>query len=305
MSWGEVTKQNIVVLSEITPDPILPIDSNPFKKCCYDLKVFADTTDSDIYKNDYSSSLQIFPSNYSSVTMKLQKSEDGVWVDKATLSNDTYGTFYALGFRTVDNNNYVGYKIQWRKVLDESVSGFGPGKYRIHFDGGTASKYSYEYCLSPYTSLMADQTVRITWLWNSVIGDYNSEETRDFVGMEWLNQIRYSNSIFGYKKAPFTTESTLYDSGKEVSYKKNFREEYKLEMRYLPNELAEIVVYDILQADDIWITDYNSENNSGSYVEKNVEINGEYSPSYANKRPELLLELNFIDKFNNRDKKYS
>lgn len=304
MSWGEVTKQNVLVLSEVTPDPIIPIDANPFKKCCYDLKVFADTTDADEYKNDYSSSLQIFPINYS-VTMKLQKVENGVWVDKATLSGNTYGTYYAQGFRTVDNNDYVGYKIEWRKVLDESVSGFGPGKYRIHFDGGTASKYSYEYCLSPYTTKAADKTVRITWLWNSVIGDYNSEEVRDFVGMEWLNQIRFSNSIFGFKKAPFTTESTLFDNGKEVSYKKNFREEYKLEIRNLPNELAEIVVYDILQADDIWLTDYNSENNSGSYVEQNVEINGEYSPNYGNKRPELLLEINFIDKFNNRTKKYS
>tara|TARA_R110001606_G_scaffold93417_3_gene207469 strand:- start:267 stop:1181 length:915 start_codon:yes stop_codon:yes gene_type:complete len=304
MSYGEVTKKNVLVLSEIIPDPEVPVDENPFKKCCYDLNVFASILDADKFKNDYSSSLKIFPINYG-VTMYLQKLVDGGWVSKVTLNNNNYGTYYARGFRQVNNNNYVGYKIDWRSVLADTGNDLGEGKYRIHFDGATADLYSYEYCLAPFSQAASDQTVRITWMWNSVIGDYNSQKIRDFVGMGWLNQIRYSNSIFGFKTAPFTTESVLYNSGKEISYKKEFRESYKLELRYLPDELAEIVLYDILQADDIWITDYNSENNSGKYIEQNVEINGEYSPSYKNKRPELLLELDFIDKFNLRQKKYS
>ena len=298
---GQVQKKNILVLEELTEPPVLPINPNPFKRCCYNLEVFADDTDTSVYKNDYFGALEAFPLNYTSVTKNLQKLVDGLWITQAVLNDNTYGTNYALGFETKNNKNYVGYKLQWRTVL----IAFGTGKYRIQFDTPTIDLYSYDFCLNNYTADAVDRTVRITYLWDSVIGSKSQAKVRDFAGMEWLSQMRISSSMFGFKKAPFTVESTKYATGKEVSYKKTAREEYKLEIVNMPNDICEFLYYDILQADDIWMTDYNSTNNSGSYIEHNVEINGAYDPNYGNLRPELSLDIPFIDKYNNRDKKYS
>ena len=304
MSWGEIQKKNILVMEELLPDPELPINQNPFKKCCYDLEVLADTADGSVYRNDFVSVLEEYPLYYQSVSMELEKLLDGLWVKQADLNDNTYGTYYASSFRVKNNKFYVGYKLEWRPVL----IAFGTGKYRVKFKplfGNQLTKYSLEYCLNNYTADAADRTVRITYVWDSVIGSKNQVKIRDFVGMEWRNQIRIKDSMFGFKKSTFTVESVKYQTGKEVSYKKGNREEYRLEVVNMPNEICEILLYDILMADDIYMSDYNSTNNSGTYIEQNVEINGGYEPNYGNLRPNLTLDIPFVDKFNNRDKKYS
>lgn len=306
MSWGEVQKKTIKVMTEPVPVPDLPIDDNPLEYCCFKLPVFADVGVSDKFQNDTRAEIFLFPEFIPTINIELEKVVDGVWTNQTTLIDDSYGTYYAPGFVTRNNNQYVGYDLNFRDVL----IAFGAGKYRLNFEaynGGVLvyQRTSLHYCLSQFTNAAADGTVRIDYTLNSVIGDSDQTTIRDFVGLEWTSQTRVPNSIFGFKKAGFEVESVKYQTGKEVSYKKGNREEYRLEINGIPNEYGELLLYDVLMADDIYITDYNSQNNSGQYAELNVEINGGYEPNYGNLRTNLTMEIPFIDKFNRRNKKYS
>lgn len=301
MSYGEITKVDATVQKVLDFDPAeVPIEENPFKLCCYDLNVFADTSDTDEYKNDQSHVIKIIPQQYT-ITMYIEKLVDGSWVSQATLNNDTYGTYYAQGFQTKAKDDYIGYSIAWREVL----SSFGVGRYRIKFDAGSGNAiYSEEFCLRVYTQQAVDRSVRIKYLWNSVIGDADQKAQRDFAGINWWNEIRLQPSIFGNKKGTFEVETVRYQTGKERAVKKSFKEEYLLLIKQLPSELHDVVMNDILLADEIKITDYNKIN-PGRFIDQEVEVSGGYEPDYSNAKAYPDVSITFTDKYDNRRKLYS
>ena len=303
--FGEVQLQNMKVLEVIdfTP-PEIPKDPNPFIKCCYPLTVFGDLTDkTDEYQNDFSSPLMIFPLQYT-VTMKLEKLVDDVWTSQTTLVDNTFGTYYVLGFESKNNKNYVGYKIDWAEVLDTGVSGFGTGKYRLNFETSSGSLYSEEYCLEQFTLYRADNTVRIQYNWNSIIGDENQAKTRDFVGLNWDNQVRLNDAIFGNKSAAFATDDVRYQSGELRTVSKSFNEKYIFTLKRLPVDIFNLFLYDILLSDEILISDYNKAN-FAEYVNHSVEIEGEISPDYSQSRPEVSITATFKSKYDNNIKYFS
>jgi len=301
MSYGEITKQDVLVQSVLNFNPeTAPVEENPFKTCCYELNVFADSGNSSALRNDNSNIVKIIPKQYT-ITMRLQKFVSGSWVNQDTLTNDTYGTYYAQGFATKDNNDYVGYALSWRLVL----AAYGIGRYRIAFDAAASGAiYSEEYCLRNFTQQAVDGSVRIKYLWNSVIGDKDQSKQRDFVGLNWWNEIRIAPAIFGNKKGTYEVETVRYQNGKERAVKKSFKEEYLLLIKQLPSDLHDVMMNDILLADEISITDYNKINAS-SFVNQEVEISGGYEPDYSNGKALPDVSVTFTDKYDNRRKLYS
>jgi hypothetical protein len=301
MSYGEITKQDVTVQPVIDFNPAeVPIEDNPFKKCCYDLNVFADIFDTDSLKNDNSNVIKIIPQQYT-FTMAIEKLVSGSWASQASLVDNTYGTYYAQGFQTKGKNDYIGYALSWRTVL----SAFGTGRYRIAFDeSGGDSIYSEEFCLRNYTQASVDRTVKIKYLWNSVIGDADQKTQRDFSGINWWNELRIGPAMFGNKKGTFEVETVRYQSGKERSVQKKFKEEYLLLIKQLPVELHDVVMNDILLSDEIKITDYNK-NNPGRFIDQEVEVSGEYSPDYTSNKIYPDVSVTMVDKYDNRRKLYS
>ena len=292
--WGEVYTEDVKALKVIDFDPpSISTPDNPFKVCCYPLRVFGDLSDTDSYKNDFTGFLKAFPLQYS-VTMKLEKYDEtaGTWSSVGTLSNQVS--------RTKDNLTYYGHKVEWRNYLSSN----GAGKYRFKWETGSGSLYSNEYCLEAYSQRRADRTVRIEYTWDSVIGDENQTEIRDFAGMEWPNQIRLFESIFYGRRGTFEKEQVRLQSGEEKTIKKSFREAYSLELRQASMEMHKELMYGVLMADEILISDYNSEN-ADSFVDVSVEINSGYEPNYQGSRPYPSVEFELIDKYDNRRKLYS
>ena len=301
--YGDVFKQDLLVLKVLEPPKVIPQDENPFKNCCYPLQVFADLASDNEFKNDWDKPIKIIPLQYT-CTMYLEKLVEGVWVSQATLNDNTYGKYYELGFETKNNNNYVGYRLDFKTILDEGGSGFGSGKYRINFDLTSLSLYSEEYCLEQYTNFRADNTVRINYTWDRLIGDPNQKETRDFVGFNWTRQTRLSDAIFGYLNGDFESEGVRYNGGELNTVSKALSRKYKLELRKLPPEIQNVVIFDILMAKDISITDYNKENFT-DYIEVFVEINGSLDPNYSDSRTESSMILEFKNKYDNDRSLYS
>jgi hypothetical protein len=302
--WGEVFTQNVLALEVIDFDPSKIVkDDNPYRDCCLPLEVYASSSDTDSYKNDFTGFLKGFPLQYT-VTMYLQRYDDtNGWQDEANLNGSSaYGTPYAQGFQTRDNMTYIGYKLEWRDVLTDAS--LGEGKYRIRYDFGTNELFSESYCLREYYQDKVDRTVRITYNWNSVIGDQDQTKQRDFSGFDWDNQIRLNNAMLWQRRGSFEKETVRFQNGKERSVSKNYREEYTLEVTAQDMDTLKKIVYDILMADDILIADYNSLN-VDNFVDVAVEVNGNFEPNYDNSRPYPSVEIEFIDKYDNRRKLYS
>ena len=300
--FGEVQTQDMLVLEVIDFDPpVIPKDANPFIKCCYPLKVFGNVVDkTDEFRNDFSAPLMIFPLQYT-VTMKLEKLVDGVWTFNATLTGSTiFGTNYDQGFVSKNNKDYVGYKLDWGEILDSE----GSGKYRVEFETPSGSLYSEEYCLDQFSTYLADNTVRIGYNWNSVIGDENQKRTRDFVGLDWDNQVRLNDAIFGNKSAAFATDDVRYQSGELRTVSKSFNESYVFNLKRLPVDIFDLFLYDILLSDEILISDYNKAN-FANYVNHSVEIEGSIEPDYSQSRPEVSISATFKSKYENNRKLYS
>ena len=291
--WGDVTTQNLKALEVIVPDPTIDLEENPFKLCCEPLKVLASTSDSDTYKNDFKGFIKAFSLQYT-VSMTLEKYDPVLdsWSSVGALSNQVS--------RTKNNLTYYGHKVEWRDYLISD----GEGKYRVNWDYGSGNIYSEEYCIYEYSQMAADETVRFEYTLNSVIGDDNQKATRDFVGMEWPDQLRVCDSVFYGKRGNFERESQRLDTGKELTVKKSYREEYTLEVRKAAIEVHDFLKYDVLMADDIKVCDYNSKN-AEAFVDLEVEINSGYEPNYGGSRPYPSVELGFIDKYDQRRKLYS
>jgi len=299
MSWGEVTKIDVLFIKDFLGNPTPPdLGGNNFNVCCSTICALADTSDSDPLKNDYYAFAEFFPVTFN-VVMTLQKLVSGTWTDQATLVDDTYGTLH--DFNPRNNVKCHAYTIEWREVLDA----FDSGKYRVNFDYGAAAINSFEFCLDYYSTDLADGTVRATYTRNSVIGSVLQNVTRDFVGTNLASQFRFCDAIFGGRKSTIETESHRLNGGKERTYLKRFKEEYSLTVRNLHYQFHPILLYDIMQADDISFTDYNSINTTGTYVDVEVEVNGNFEPNYRSGNNESSIEIAFVDKWDNRRKMYS
>lgn len=294
--FGYVWKQDVKVLEIIDFNPpVIPKEENPFKKCCYPLKALADLTDTDTFKNDIGTPMMIFPLQYT-ITMKLEKYNETTetWSTVATLTNEKAGI-------EKNNRNYYAASFEWRTYLSSD----GVGKYRVAFDaGGGNVLYSEEYCLNHFSTYAADETVRITYKWNSVIGEERQARTRDFAGVDWTKQIRLNDAILWNKNGDLEVEQVKYQNGFQRTVKKGYKEKYTLEFRKLPEEILNLIVYDIIAADEITISDYNSKN-FGTYNEQQVEVDGGITPNYGGQRPEVSLEINLKDRFDQRNKYYS
>ncbi len=300
--FGEVQKADLPVLEIIDFNPpVIPKDENPFKNCCYPLRVFANASDlDDEFTNDFSAPIKILPKQYTCI-MYMEKLINGTWTNIKTLTgSNIYGTNYDLGFHEKNNNKYVGYKINWGLVLDNE----GVGKYRVHFDCGVGSLYSEEYCLDQFLTSRADKTVRINYTWNSIIGDQDQKRTRDYVGLNWQNQLRFDKAQFGNRASTFATEDVRFENGELRTVSKAFNDRFTLTLMRLPKLVYNLFLNDILLSDQIQITDYNAANFE-EYVNYSVEIEGEVAPNYSGNRANVSLEANFKSKFDNNIKYYS
>lgn len=297
---GEVQRQKVLFI----PNPIvtketIDLGENPFERCGKKVcPVYATLSDTIDFHNDFSTPNYHFPVIYT-VALSLEKCNEatGSWANVANLTDDTYGTYYNDS-PIVNNVRVIAYQIEWRTVL----SAHGVGDYRVKFDYGVGAVYSEEYCLKQYTKEVVDGSTRITYTLNDVIGDPVQTHRRNYAGLNLPCQVRICDSQFGFTTNNFTTEETRLNSGKQVSWKKDMDEDYKLEIYSASVEMHDLLRYTVLMANDIVIDDYNRGNNLGSLAGISVEVSGGYEPNTASSyNPSVVIE--FKDKYRNRIKK--
>lgn len=316
MSGGEVCKVKFSKVSQKRVTPIrLDIPPFPLKECCFKLPVFADVTAiEDEFKNDKHSVIEKYDKNlFTDVVIALEKYELGVWVEKADLLTNLYGKAYPYGTFTnsEDTLKYVAYEINWLAVM---VS-FGEGTYRFKFKETNAdtsiteSFYPFEFCLKSYLPYRADKTTRFTWYTKGLRGDYqDDEDIWDFTkvveivgGDGWFNQMRLPDSFFGDNKSGYEREYVRYSNGRQVWLSDEQVETYEFHSGMYPALLHDFIKTNIIQADRIFVTDYNKLN-PNLFNNKAVKCDGNYEPSWNYNNLNAFVTVPFVQEFQNRRK---
>jgi hypothetical protein len=314
MPEGEVVKQSFFKLFEV-PEIGKKTDVPSFsgRECCFALPALADDSN-DVYKNDRHSIIERYDANfYASASIFMQKYVNGSFVDLVELTDNTYGTNYSFGTLTDKNARlkYVAYHIEWAKVL----AIHGEGTYRFKFKSTTTSAvdfekfYIFEFCLKTYLDHRANFTTRFDWYTKGFRGDsfidksvWDFTQVTQVVGVNgWYNQIRLPESFFGYNKSSYEREYVKYDNGQMVWLKDEQIETYTWNSGQYPALLHDYIKTDILQADRILVTDYNSKN-PNVITDKAVNPDGAYEPDWQYNNLRAFVNIDFVQEFQNRKK---
>ncbi len=172
--------------------------------------------------------------------------------------------------------------------------------------GGTYTETSFTYCLDWFTPANADGTVRIDFTHNGVIGDRNKDtDTVSYTGLNWYNQVRVPSSMILRERSVNEQESVQYNNGMMEDWKSEQTIVWDLEIAKAPNWLHRYLNLDVLQADDIFITDYNTKCPLKPFTKRNVVRKGGYEPNWIEmaKYASVIVQLN--PKYSNHRKRYS
>jgi hypothetical protein len=282
-------------------DIIEPIIPSKDMNCCSDFvwRVLADANSNDEFKNDKNTFYWWF--NAESITFADLTLVNNLGDEYLLNSNTDYGTPKDYGFYTnAQNEVFVGYEIDWKKVIDN----LGEAIYYIKCDtetifGDKITLYSRNYCLKQYSADRADKTVRVEYWLNGILGiSENDSKIKDFGELNIYNSHRF-DGYFIYSESQYKDDYIIYNNGQRKYVEDEQEPEYTLSLKPIPAFKHDILRTDILQADEIQITDYNSRNIQ-EYIKKKVKKSGSYNPKYYPMQSKLAsVELKFKQEFNN------
>ena len=262
--------------------PATPQPDKGFDACCFELKVLADTTDASEYKNDYTSVFYTKQTGSDTVSFKLIRVSDS---SVYNLNGGTYGVLTAF-------NDTTAYRLEWRNVL----SLLGAGQYQIRKDittaGITTQVLSNTYKLYNYSTTTADKTVKIEAAFNGRIESLGTNFE------DYQTSIRLP-AFFGRAEPTYTQDNILHTDYVSRQVSISVENEYTFQSNLLPSCITSEVLYFMLLADDIRITDYNLNNHSYELVKVPVLLQDNGGTSYFVRSRDAVLNLTFVDKLKN------
>lgn len=274
--------------------------------CCEDnsLKVLADTATDDEFKNDFSGVLWWFDPLITAATLTLLKWNGSDYAVVESLNNDDFGTLYDFEFFTNDaGENFIGYKINWKLVLEAHDE----GSYKVRCStlstlAGDVDYDSQEFCLKQYQPSRAEGTVKLEYYLNGITGVIdNDEKVKDFGTINWYNSLRLPG-FFGFPGTPFKTEYVQYNTGQRLYVEDEQEPEYTLKLKPVNYFIHETMRIDVMMADRILVTDYNSKN-AGTFIQKAIQKASDYTPDWQKLKSKLAgVEVKFRQEFNNLKK---
>ena len=267
------------------------VDCRPEQECCYINPVLAEAVaagnTADQYKNDFSSFLVEFQAynpnfpNQTSATFYLDKLINAVWVQQASLNNNTNGAFYPFNFFT-SHPSYTGVLLYWNNILVN----FGEGIYRVRLSWGQSGlslqcMSSEPFCLLTYSCIRANRTVKFeSWL-SYKLGSITDETllAYDLCGMTWYDSIRFKGK-FGYEETEYEEKKIKYIDGTEKLTRSEALQNFTLKSGPLPKWLHDRFKVYFHLADELRVCDYNFTNSDWDIRRKGIIHNSSYKPDY-------------------------
>lgn len=281
----EIKESNIINIPDEPQQKPTPIVTPDLPGCDFTLTVFGDTESNDSLKNDKSQILKWGAGGITNIVFSLERQVANTWQSVATLNNNDFGTCFPYGYRTdAFGKTYAGYLLDWKIVIDT----WGENTYRIKTTYTDAyevetSDYSQLYCLQQYFDHRAKRTVRIESYMTGLNGDVLVPNLFIDYGTNWYQQIRLCGRML-YTKSSYTKEYNQYGDTSFNAYKPIINEQspkFSLELKPIPGWLDFYLATNVLQADSIYITDYNPLNRH-ALVSVPVINDGDYTPKNNN-----------------------
>jgi len=248
---GLTTKQDVSVVSRNDADALIP---KIFDLCLYEdeyrEKAFAELGGviNDDYKNDKTDLLFSLSLITDTVTIKLFKIENGRNVEKATITDNTYGVYSAASSFTDQLN--IGFVADWNKILDL----LGIGTYFFTADrviiSLSSSLTSHKFELDVFSEEKADGTIKIVTTQNGIIEGGNNY--RDFT---WTGYIRLYG-FFGQPEYTHTKEDFIDTNRNIQQIQESIRTVYKMSLKLHPSSVIVPFIKDRLLANAMVIIPY-------------------------------------------------
>jgi len=220
-------------------------------ECCFQQRVFAKLGSTFDHENDKTSILfrQIIPTD----TIDFELIKDGVKV--ADLNGATLGEYFNLG--SFPRQEYKGFILDWQLVLSIHGAGCYTVRTQLNRLGVASVVESIEYLLTPYTDEAADETTRIDVVQNGYL--VGNKWQFDYTGMDWPQQVRLVGK-FNKIKPEYSTID--YQNSQRITkqIQDEIKDSYSLELSAIPKEVYNTLVYEMLLANETYVTDYNLHN---------------------------------------------
>lgn len=244
---GMATKQDSPLLANV---PVL--ETNDICVCAigceYTENVFA-KVGGFWWKNDKNDFLFQKLISADTIVFKIYKAD----VLQATITNNTYGDFYAFG--SLGNALYTGFVVHWEKVFNAWGSGYYQIKAEKTLLGVSSTFESQQFFLQEYTDTLADSTVRIE---SYQTGNILSSEF-DYTGLlsgGWYSSFR----IGGRLNSPdikIEVDNIFDENYKQIQVQVKTDKEWSLETKLLPAIISNRINFDNANANQFLVTDYN------------------------------------------------
>ncbi len=299
---GDVQKDTFFTIGGSANVVTGPEFAEPLEECCVDLLLFGDLLNpTDPFKNDKTSYFEYYSNDTDTAILKLQKCENGTFVDKATITDNTYGEFSDFGDFQADNRNYISIKnIDWTAIL----SAFDRGKYRFIVETTNilasvtpTPDCSFTYKLDHYSAKDADGTVFIKAENSNLLGNIKDQKQVFTFPPEWMDGIRIP-AIFGFNFSEYEEEQVRYDDGFLQDLTNDQTAKFLLKTDRIPAILHDYIKTNVLQANIIKMTDYNTDN-PNKHVDTMVKRTSSYEPVYYPRVKNSKVEVEFKSAFDN------
>lgn len=301
MTLSAMASQLQTAMFKTSVEDALPVSF--IEDCEKPLPVFGDLLSNDALKNDFTSIIKREGSG-SAITFWLL---DEYCNELAELNDDTYGEYFAKGFvnaplpfpgfppQFVFQNQYKGYKVDWKKVLQ--VLGHGYYKIKIKEVGpkGTIEECSCLFELCQFTEERADETIRFEVTQNGK----TLNEDLDYRYFNWKQQYRIYG-FFGHTQRRLEQDNYLDKNRITTQIQDQIIHEYSCESYFFPSCLRP-VLDSILLANEILISDYNILNTDDL---KNISvIPTSIDSEYFGKSTKVADEIKFEERRKDRIKR--
>jgi hypothetical protein len=249
VSNGLTTKRNVSVITRADLDELIPkaFDIRLFQ-CGYVESAFAEFGGVivDEYKNDKTDLL--FGLSLVTDTVTLQLFKEGTNGAIATITDNTYGTFFPASF--FPDQLKTGFLADWNLILDA----FGSGVYHFVADRTIISRdstlTSHDFKLRIFDEQIADGTIKVVTTQTGVI-----EGGVNYDGFEWEGHIRLYG-FFGTPEYEFIDENLITTGRSKTQIQAKIKTVYTMNLKLHPSSVMVQFIKDRLLASEMTITPY-------------------------------------------------
>lgn len=256
--------------------------------CEYEELVFG-KAGGEFFENDITSLLFSKVLSGDTIVMKLYK--NGELED--ILNDNTYGIYYST---FTAQPLYVGYILEWEKVL----TALGAGIYQIKIEktltGTLYESWTHKFCLKQYDQMFAHNTVRVETYQTGNILSSDFDYT-DLVEGGWYASQRIRGKFWG-KVPKLTVDNYLDKDYKLLQIQDKITNEWTFETELIPSDVSNLLIYDQMLANTILMSDYSIYSEEVNYrIPVYISDITEKKSFSRNKNSKFIIK--FADKYQN------